>query len=152
MATLIPIFRDHPSFHLAGNRRWHTFADAPKTIPPQWQEFNQLPGRANARITYGVTCAADMPNQRFEYLAGYEVPDFSQLPPNTGRMIVTTAQYAVFTLDNVKEIQPFWQQFFQQWLPSSGFKDAHSPNFERYDERYDNSTGGPLEIWVPIIR
>ena len=151
---LTPTYKSLPLFRLAGIRRWHTFATAPETIPPQWNEFNALPlpGHAEAPVSYGATCQMDMPNQRFEYLSGYEVLDFDNLPADIGRMIVPAAEYAVFALDTVKDIPPFWQQLFQAWLPSSGVKPASTPNFERYDERFDPNTHGPLEIWFPITR
>ena len=154
MTTLTPTFQTLPSFRLAGIRRWHTFATAPETIPPQWNEFNALPlpGRTEAKVTYGATCQMDMPNQRLEYLTGYEVPSFDNLPADIGRMIVPASEYAVFTLDTVKDLRPFWQAVFQTWLPSSGVKAAHTPDFERYDHRFDPVTHGPLEIWFPITR
>ena len=149
-----PTFKSLLLFRLAGIRRWHTFAAAFDTIPPQWNEFNalNLPGRAEARITYGATCQMDMPNQRFEYLSGYEVLDFDNLPADIGRMIVPAADYAVFELATVNEIRPFWQEFFQTWLPTSGVKPAPGPNFELYDDRFNPAARGPLEIWVPIVR
>src|ERR1700733_14618485 len=130
---LTPTYQSLPLFRLAGIRRFHTFATAPETIPRQWNEFNALalPGRVDAKVTYGATCQMDMPNQRFEYLSGYEVPSFDDLPADIGRMIVPAAEYAVFPLDTVKDIAPFWQTVFQTWLPSSGVKPAPTPNFER---------------------
>jgi AraC family transcriptional regulator len=153
-STLTPTYQSLPSFSLAGIRRWHTFATAPETIPPQWNEFNALPlpGRAEAKVTYGATCQMDLPNQRFEYLSGYEIPSFDNLPADIGRMIVPAAEYAVFPLAAVKDIRPFWQSLFQTWLPSSGVKAAHTPDFERYDHRFDPITRGPLDIWFPITR
>ena len=65
-------------------------------------------------------------------------------------MIVPAAEYAVFALDTVKDIRPFWQSLFQTWLPSSGVKPAHTPDFERYDHLFNPATRGPLEIWFPI--
>jgi AraC family transcriptional regulator len=151
---LTPTFKSAPLFRLAGIRRWHTFATAPETIPPQWNEFNALPlpGRAEASVTYGATCQMDMPNQRFEYLSGYEVLDFDNLPADIGRMIVPAADYAVFELATVSEIRPLWQEFFQTWLPTSGVKTAPTPNFERYDHRFNPAAHGPLEVWIPINR
>ena len=67
-------------------------------------------------------------------------------------MIVPAAEYAVFTLDTVTDIRPFWQSVFQTWLPTSGAKPAHTPDFERYDHRFNPITRGPLEIWFPITR
>jgi predicted transcriptional regulator YdeE len=95
---LTPTFRDHPSFRLASLRRFHTFADAPRDIPVQWAEFNQLPipGLHATKIFYGATCQTDLPNQRFEYMCSFEVSDLSIAPPD-GRMIVPAAHYAVFT-------------------------------------------------------
>jgi AraC family transcriptional regulator len=154
MTTLTPTYKSLPLFRLAGIRRFHTFATAPETIPPQWNEFNalSLPGRKETEVSYGATCQMDMPNQRFEYLSGYEVPSFEDIPADIGRMIVPAADYAVFPLDSVKDIPPFWQSVFQTWLPTSGVKPANSPNFERYDHRFDPITRGPLEIWFPIAR
>jgi len=153
MADLTPTFHGHRGFKLAGIRRWHTFATAPETIPPQWNEFNALglPNRAEATETFGATCQMDMANQRFEYLCGYEVESFDGLPEHIGRMIVPAAHYAIFTLGSVHDIRPFWQELFSAWLPSSGHKLSHdSPNFERYDERFDPVVRGPLEVWIPI--
>jgi AraC family transcriptional regulator len=152
MAFPSPTLHGHREFKLAGIRRWHDFATAFQTIPPQWNEFNalSLPLRNETQVTYGATCQMDMPNQRFEYLSGYEVEDFANLPADIGRMIVPRQHYAVFPLDTVADIRPFWQQVFQTWLPTSGYKPAHTPDFERYDERFNPVTRGPLEIWFPI--
>jgi predicted transcriptional regulator YdeE len=151
---LKPAFKSAPLFRLAGIRRWHTFATAFETIPPQWNEFNtlNLPGRSEAGTTYGATCQMDLINQRFEYLSGYEVPDFDDLPIDIGRVIVPASDYAVFELATVEEIRPFWQEFFQTWLPTSGVKPAATQDFELYDHRFNPVARGPLEIWVPVIR
>ena len=35
--------------------------------------------------------------------------------------------------------------------PTSGLKPAPTPDFERYDERFNPTAGeGPIEIWFPI--
>jgi AraC family transcriptional regulator len=40
---------------------------------------------------------------------------------------------------------------YGEWLPTSGYKAANSPAFERYDQRFDSETSsGPFEIWLPI--
>jgi AraC family transcriptional regulator len=153
---LTPTFRDHPSFKLAGLRRFHTFADAPRDIPKQWAEFSQLPipGLHATKIFYGATCQTDLPNQRFEYMCALEVPDFSQLDSLAGRMIVPAAHYAVFTEPNgTATLHDTWQFIWKQWLPASGLKPAPTPDFERYDERFNPTTGeDPIEIWFPIQR
>jgi AraC family transcriptional regulator len=153
---LTPAFRDHRPFKLAGLRRFHTFADAPRNIPKQWAEFNQLPipGLNDTKIFYGATCQTDSLNQRFEYMCAFEVPDFTHLDPTVGRMIVPNQHYAVFTEPNgVTTLHETWQYIWKQWLPASGLKLAPTPDFEHYDERFNPFTGeGPIEIWFPIQR
>jgi len=151
MATPEPTLRNLPAFQLAGIRRWHSLVDAPKTIPNQWHDLHAsgLPGLAEAKITYGATAQMDVANQRLEYFAGYEVVDFEGIPAY-GRVSLAAAQYAVFTLNTVSEIRPFWQQILAEWLSASGYKMGDSPDFERYDERFDAVSRGPLEVWVPI--
>lgn len=152
---LIPAFHSLPSFRLAGLRRFHTFADAARDTPKQWAEFNQLliPGLHDTKIFYGATCQTDLPNQRFEYMCALEVPDLSVAPAN-GRMIVPAAHYAVFTHPNgTATLHDTWQYLWKQWVPTSGLKPAPTPDFERYDERFNPATGqGPIEIWFPIQR
>jgi AraC family transcriptional regulator len=152
---LTPTYRDHPTFRLAGLRRFHTFADAPRDIPRQWAEFNQfpIPGLHATKIFYGATCQTDLPNQRFEYMCALEVPNFSIAPPD-GRMIIPAAHYAVFThLDGTGTLHDAWQSIWKQWVPTCGLKPAPTPDFERYDERFNPTTGkGPIEIWFPIQR
>jgi AraC family transcriptional regulator len=153
MPGLTPTFRDLPTFRLAGIRRFHDLPTAPATIPDQWHDLHAsgLPGLAEATITYGATCQVDMPNQRLEYLAGYEVLDFENIPADA-RMIIPAAHYAVFELASVADIRPFWQQLFDQWLATSGYQPADAPNFERYDERFNPVTRGPFQIWIPLQR
>jgi AraC family transcriptional regulator len=58
----------------------------------------------------------------------------------------------VFThADHISTIRRTVNTIWNRWLPQSGMKVADAPNFERYDERFDASTGvGGLEIWVPV--
>jgi AraC family transcriptional regulator len=40
---------------------------------------------------------------------------------------------------------------YNEWLPRSGRQAAEAPLLERYDERFDASTGsGGFEIWIPL--
>jgi AraC family transcriptional regulator len=39
-----------------------------------------------------------------------------------------------------------------EWFPASGFRSAPTPDFERYDARFDPATkSGVIEIWIPIV-
>jgi AraC family transcriptional regulator len=123
-------------------------------IPSQWQRFQQavddIPGRIG-KVAYGVCCNGDDAGN-FDYIAGVEVSDFSNLPRLFFRVRIPEQRYAVFThRDHVSTIRRTINSIWNQWLPASGLKVADAPVFERYDENFDPLTGnGGLEIWVPV--
>jgi len=123
-------------------------------IPNQWQRFHQsvenIPGRIG-KVAYGVCCNGDDAGN-FDYIAGVEVSDFSDLPREFSRVRIPEARYAVFThREHISTIRRTVNTIWNRWLPSSGLKAADAPNFERYDENFDPLTGnGGLEIWIPV--
>jgi AraC family transcriptional regulator len=123
-------------------------------VPSQWQRFNQavanIPGRIGP-VAYGVCCNGDDAGN-FDYIAGVEVSDFSDLPREFAKVRIPEQRYAVFThKDHISTIRRTVNTIWNQWLPASGLKVADAPNFERYDEHFDPVTGnGGLEIWVPV--
>ena len=140
---------------LAGLRRWYGFSEGPTQIPIVWNQFVTrlpLPGQIGGGITYGATCQTDMAGQRFEYMCAAEVETFEGLPDDLGRMRVPEAHYAVFV--HAAPVSTIRDTILasQAWLTSNGaWKDAGTPDFERYGPRYDAATGmGDTEIWLPI--
>ena len=123
-------------------------------IPGLWQRFHQevadIPARVG-QVAYGVCCNGDDAGN-FDYIAGVEVADFSDLPRRFGRIRIGEQRYAVFThADHVASIRRTVSTIWNQWLPASGLKAADAPSFERYDARFDPVTGnGGFEIWVPV--
>jgi AraC family transcriptional regulator len=123
-------------------------------IPNQWQRFQQkvanLPSRVG-NVAYGVCCNGDDTGS-FDYIAGAEVSDFSDLPREFARVRIPEQRYAVFThRDHVATVRSTVSAIWNSWLPASGMKAADAPNFERYDENFDPLTGnGGFEIWIPV--
>ena len=123
-------------------------------IPGQWQRFHQcvdnIPDRVG-KVAYGVCCNGD-DSGNFDYIAGVEVSDFSDLPREFSRVRIPEQRYAVFThSEHISTIRRTVNTIWNHWLPASGMKAADAPNFERYDENFDPITGnGGLEIWVPV--
>jgi AraC family transcriptional regulator len=123
-------------------------------IPSQWQRFHQvaedIPHRIG-KVAYGVCCNGDDAGN-FDYIAGVEVADFSDLPRPFFRVRIPEQRYAVFThREHISTIRRTINTVWNQWLPASGFKLADAPNFERYDENFDPVTGnGGFEIWIPV--
>jgi len=123
-------------------------------IPNQWQRLHQvrddIPRRVG-KIGYGVCCNGDDAGN-FDYIAGVEVSDFSDLPRPFFRVRIPGQRYAVFThREHISTIVHVVNTIWNHWLPASGLKVADAPNFERYDENFDQLTGnGGFEIWVPV--
>jgi AraC family transcriptional regulator len=123
-------------------------------IPSQWQRFHQsvahIPDRVG-KLAFGVCCNGD-DSGNFDYIAGVEVSDFSDLPREFSRVRIPQQRYVVFThKDHISTIRRTVGAIWNQWLPASGLEMADAPTFERYDETFDPATGaGGLEIWVPI--
>jgi len=123
-------------------------------IPGQWQRFHQSVASISGRVgqvAYGVCCNGDDAGN-FDYIAGVEVTDFTDLPREFSRVRIPEQKYAVFTHgEHISTIRRTINTIWNQWLPASGLKAADAPNFERYDEKFDPMTGnGGLEIWIPV--
>jgi AraC family transcriptional regulator len=123
-------------------------------IPGQWQRLHHAIDSIPARIgnvAYGVCCNGDDAGN-FDYIAGAEVADFSDLPREFVRVRIPAQKYAVFThAEHISTIRRTVNTIWNHWLPASEMKAADAPNFERYDEKFDTSTGnGGLEIWIPV--
>jgi len=123
-------------------------------IPMQWQRFGpyigNIPGETGD-VAYGVCANADDAGN-FDYVAGVEVTDFSDLPRELSRVRIPAQKYAVFAhLEHISTIRRTVNTIWNKWLPASGHEIADAPEFERYGPEFDPRSGnGGLEIWVPI--
>lgn len=140
---------------LAGLRRWYGFAEASLQIPLDWKRFvARLPLDSQvSEVTFGATCAADMGNERFEYMCAVEVETFGGLRPDVGRMRVPEATYAVFVHEGpVSDIRRTVVAS-HSWLATNGeWMDGGTPTFERYGAEFDLASGtGDITLWLPVI-
>jgi AraC family transcriptional regulator len=148
-----PRFESGKPLLVAGLGERYTW-ESGAAIPGQWQRFNQsvqnIPGRIG-QVAYGVCCNGDDAGN-YDYIAGVEVSDFSDLPREFSSARIPEAKYAVFThAGHISTIRRTINTIWNHWLPASGLKAADASNFERYDENFDPLTGnGGLEIWVPV--
>ena len=149
-----PRFETGKPFLVAGIGERYTWESGGPAIPGQWHRFHQqvadIPGRIG-QVAYGVCCNGDDAGN-FDYIAGVEVSDFSDLPREFARVRIPEQRYAVFAhREHISTIRRTVNTIWNQWLPASGLKAADAPNFERYDETFDPLTGhGGLEIWLPV--
>jgi AraC family transcriptional regulator len=148
-----PRFQTGKPLLVAGLGERYTW-ESGAAIPGQWQRFQQsvanFPGRIGP-VAYGVCCNGDDAGN-YDYIAGVEVADFSDLPREFSRVRIPEQRYAVFSHgDHISTIRRTINTIWNHWLPASGLKAADAPNFERYGENFDSLSGnGGFEIWVPI--
>jgi AraC family transcriptional regulator len=135
---------------LGERHRWETS----KAVPALWQRavqhFGSIPRRVG-RDTFGVVCNGD-DEGNFDYIAGVEVKDFSDLPSAFSRLRIGPQKYAVFSQhEHISTIRCAVNTIWSRWLPESGHEVADAPNFESYGEEFDPRTGlGGFKIWIPI--
>ncbi|UFZ03836.1 AraC family transcriptional regulator [Bradyrhizobium ontarionense] len=155
LATLTPPRLVHNNALLVAGVAERFSHDNGAGIPALWRRFHQMVGGIPARVgglAYGVCCNGDDAGN-FDYIAGVEVADFSDLPRAFARIRIPAATFAVFShAEHISMIRRTVSTIWNHWLPSSGYTVADAPNFERYDRCFDPLTGnGGLEIWVPIV-
>lgn len=148
-----PRFETTPVLLIAGlgERFSH---DSAGGIPALWQRFNaevaHMPGKVGD-VAYGVCFNTDDAGN-FDYIAGVQVRDFSDVPKEYARVRIPPQRYAVFThREHVSTIRRTVATIWSKWLPASSFQAADAPFFERYGPEFDGRTGlGGFEIWLAI--
>ena len=119
-------------------------------IPAQWQRF-AAHGATLRRATpheYGVCVHAE--TGAYDYTCGVELAGTA--PAGLTLLRIPPQRYAVFFhAGHISAIRMSYRTIFDEWLPASGWQATGGPDFERYDERFDATTGaGGVEIWIPV--
>ncbi|MEO3432949.1 AraC family transcriptional regulator [Inquilinus sp. CAU 1745] len=123
-------------------------------IPALWQRLHQKMGFIADQVGeqgYGI-CSGGA-DGGYDYLAGVEVADLSELPAGMTAIRLPAGRYAVFGhRGHVTDLAILAETIFTRWLPGSGHSVAGFPDLvERYDRAFDPWTGwGRVEIWVPL--
>jgi AraC family transcriptional regulator len=129
-------------------------AESSKVIPALWQRFGShlghIPGQ-RGQTAYGVCYNFD-DDGNFDYLAGVEVADAAQLPPEFTQVRIPTQTYAVFEhRDHISGIRRTFSTIWKHALADAGLQATDGPFFEKYGPSFDLATGnGGVEIWIPL--
>ena len=127
-------------------------------VPQLWGTFNQQANKIKNMVgncAYGA-CFSDIEfgeDGDFEYVACYEVSDFSDIPEGTVVREVPAHKYAVFThhgkLDNLQET---YKYIYETWLPQADV-ELVSPHFdmELYDDRFlFDDDASEFDVYIAI--
>jgi AraC family transcriptional regulator len=117
-----------------------------------WDELNSRAAEFKHWSGPGIgLCFGSPDSDEPWYLAGGEVSAVEDVP--TGMIVqhVAAQKYAVFecTLPTIGQTYGY---IMEQWQPASGYERAEAPDFELYDEKWDNKDplGSPMHIYWPI--
>jgi AraC family transcriptional regulator len=118
--------------------RYNHCDDGGANIPNQWQQFHHkvatFPDRVG-KLAYGVCCNGD-DSGNFDYIAGVEVSDFSDLPREFARVRIPGQRYVVFThSEHISTIRRTVERDLESVAAAIGLKVVDAPSFERYDEK-----------------
>jgi AraC family transcriptional regulator len=154
IADLRPVRFEHGKPMLIAGLGERYAWESSKAIPAHWQRlmpYLQAMPRRLGTTTFGVAYNGD-DEGNFDYIAGCEVADFSELPTAFSRLRLNAQTYAVFAhTAHISEIRRTVCTIWTRWLPEAGHEAADAPSFERFDDAFDSRTGqGGLEIWIPI--
>ncbi len=66
-------------------------------------------------------------------------------------LTLEAGEYAVVRVNDVTALRDTWIWLLSSWLPASGRKERHAPEFERFASVSESGTLiGPVEIWIPL--
>ena len=127
-----------------------------KRIPNFWIEcnnnkvFETIPNLINNNTCYGI--CLDMKGNEFTYMAAVEVSTLEQIPENMIGREIPRAKYAIFTARGpvTQAVQDMTRYIYGEWVSKSEYSLAESPDFELYDERFNDSDDCEVDIYVPI--
>ena len=155
-----PKFVDLPEFSVVGLTGQYVVGKT-EGVPALWMKFVQQWQRAKRpfpKVSYGVCYdeseGADGEALPFTYMAAFALDADDPAPEGLETRSVPANQYAVFTHRGpVMAIQDTYTAIFGTWLPPSGYRRAEGPDFELYDERFDEEEmSGEIDIYVPVAR
>ena len=135
-------------------------------IPPETEHLTRLWEQFNARIpamvgeypnvAFGVMNSLtrdDVRNDRLHYTAAIAVPSTYPVPEGMERIAIPPSRYAVFVhKGHISAFDKTMSFIWKMWAAQNADRLANTPDFERYDERFDIQTlSGEVEIWIPVI-
>lgn len=144
-----PLRRRQGPLRVAGVLARHTAATV-AAIPSQWQQL-ALTRELGKDIAFGVCCNRDGEGA-FDYIAGMEIAATAAVPSVWRSVSLPAGDYLVaWHAGHISAIRSTWYWLLNDYLPRSGLSLADAPDFERYDDRFDDRTGnGGVEIWLPL--
>ena len=150
---------EKPAFLVTGKVLLTSQSD--NTIPQFWQQCNQdgtsdflcyfAEGMVTSNAMLGV-CYGSQPDGSFHYLAGVETTKAPKIP-YLQTIAIPASTWLIFEsigpMPNA--IQDVWKKVFSEYLPSSEYRHAGTPDLEVYLPGDTTAEDYRCEVWVPVV-
>jgi len=143
-----PVFRTMPHLVLTGTMAiYDSQAGVTQQVPQQWRTFRLTHPALDSNTTfYGASpCTGD---HKIHYLTGVAMAESEM---DGQRLTLEAGEYAVVLVNDPTLLRETWIWLLGSWLPASGRREKHAPEFERFTSISEDGTPiGPVEIWIPL--
>jgi AraC family transcriptional regulator len=146
----LPLLRTINGFVVIGTMATYASqAQVSQLVPEQWRTFRAAYPAFddNAPFVGASPCTDD---RKIHYLTGVlEAGSGNRMEGQ--HLALEAGEYAVVSVDNPASLRETWIWLLSGWLPTSGRREKHAPEFERFTRMSENGTPtGPVEIWIPL--
>ena len=145
-----PVFRNAGEVALIGTMAvYHSQPEAAQQIQQQWRAFRLAhPGLGDNASYYGASPCTD--DRKIHYLTGV-AQESSEGAVKGEQLILEAGEYAVVRVEDAALLRETWVWLLEVWLPASGRREKHAPEFERITSISEDGTPiGAVEIWIPL--
>lgn len=130
-----------------------------KSIPAFWDQsmkdgcFNTLCSLCRTPLGVMGVCA-NMVNDTFDYFIAIEKPSDMPMADGFETLEVPASTWVCFEAVGPmpNAIQDVWKYATTEWLPSSGYQHAGTPDIEVYSDGDTQSKDYLSYVWIPIVR
>jgi len=143
-----PVFLTSDEILLMGTMAtYNSQTEASEGIPQQWRSFLKAhPTLKSSSNLYGASPCTD--DRKIHYLTGVA----HESPVAAGDSLTLEAgEYASVRVNEPALLRDTWNWLLGSWLASSGRRERHAPEFEKYTIISEAGIPiGPVEIWIPV--
>ncbi len=130
-------------------------------ISSMWGDFiprvHEIQGKLYPEVMLGV-CGDAREDGSFRYVAGFEVDANAPVPDGMTTFEVPAATYVIVTQhgelsDEKCGLGAALNFVYREWLPTSGYQRADTPDLEWYDKRFHpGQEESEMDVYTPIVK
>ncbi|MBN1468050.1 MAG: AraC family transcriptional regulator [Fusobacteriaceae bacterium] len=130
--------------------------DEKGTIPNLWKKFNkranEIKNCTSENRYIGLCEIVNNSDDSFTYICCKEVDNFNFIPNDMISKLVPSSKYVIFThIGTLETLDSTYEFIHGTWLPNSEYEINYlAPDFELYDERYNDTETSQFDIYIPI--